>query len=305
MEISVGQKRTGESKVARNLSKPKLTNALWSAGFSFSKCHAELKVPVDRHAPNVFSGEEINRAARFWTYGYDIYTPNRIIIAHDYERSRKNPAAFSWRRDDANWTSTLAASHVHLKTLLGMPLPGEEIVKDEVNLARLRRSKFGLGDRRSLEQLVQFSGIDFSHEKYPLDGISRCGNLRWVPFKEHPKGAEYIPLFDEKTEDPVDIPDETSVWFEHGLEHQQDDGPRGTGSKLGGGVDPPNGGTPEGYLRNPDAGPKQSHHGLRELPFLVQLIVSVLVFGVFLSIILQRNTGAGRKKLLARSKRLV
>merc|ERR1712216_1062045 len=159
------------SKVARNLSKPELTNALWSAGFSFSKCHAELKVPVDRHAPNVFSGEQINRAARFWTYGYDIYTPNRIIIAHDYERSRKNPAAFSWRRDDANWTSTLAASHVHLKTLLGMPLPGEEIVKDEVNLARLRRSKFGLGDRRSLEQLVQFSGIDFSHEKYPLDGF--------------------------------------------------------------------------------------------------------------------------------------
>jgi hypothetical protein len=48
------------------------------AGLSFSKCHAELKVPVDVHTPGIFDGEEFNRAARFWTYGYDIYTPNRV-----------------------------------------------------------------------------------------------------------------------------------------------------------------------------------------------------------------------------------
>ena len=53
------------------------------AGLSFSKCHAELKVPVDPHTPGIFDGEEFNRAARFFTYGYDIYTPNRVCKSHD------------------------------------------------------------------------------------------------------------------------------------------------------------------------------------------------------------------------------
>lgn len=53
--------RVWGTKCARNLSKPKLTNAVWGAGLSFSKCHAELKVPVDPHSPYIFDGEEFNR----------------------------------------------------------------------------------------------------------------------------------------------------------------------------------------------------------------------------------------------------
>ena len=36
--------------------KPKLNNAVWGAGLSFSKCHAEKKVPNDPHAPFIFDG---------------------------------------------------------------------------------------------------------------------------------------------------------------------------------------------------------------------------------------------------------
>ena len=78
MVTFTSQVRTTATKCARNLSKPKLTNAVWGAGLSFSKCHAELKVPVDPHTPGIFDGEEFNRAARFFTYGYDVYTPNRV-----------------------------------------------------------------------------------------------------------------------------------------------------------------------------------------------------------------------------------
>merc|ERR1719221_2523050 len=46
------------------------------------KCHAELKVPVDPHTPGIFDGEEFNRAARFWTYGYKI--------------SQSNPKSHTW-----------------------------------------------------------------------------------------------------------------------------------------------------------------------------------------------------------------
>lgn len=69
MVTFTSQVRTHATKCARNLPKPKLTNAIWGAGLSFSKCHAELKVPVDPHTPGIFDGEEFNRAARFWTHG--------------------------------------------------------------------------------------------------------------------------------------------------------------------------------------------------------------------------------------------
>ena len=34
----------------------------------------------------MFYGEEMMMAARFYTHGYDIYTPDRSIIAHDYDK---------------------------------------------------------------------------------------------------------------------------------------------------------------------------------------------------------------------------
>lgn len=48
-----------------------------------------------------------------------------------------------------------------------------------------------------------------------IDGKNRCGNIQWVPFTEHPKGVNFIPRFNETTEDPLDIPyDKTSVWYD-------------------------------------------------------------------------------------------
>jgi hypothetical protein len=76
------------TKCARMLKSPKLTNAIWGAGLSFSKCHAERKVPYDPHTPHIFDGEEFSRAARFFTHGYDIYTPHRVYVVHDYKKSQ-------------------------------------------------------------------------------------------------------------------------------------------------------------------------------------------------------------------------
>ena len=355
----------GESSVAQNLSKPKLTNGVWSSAMSFSKCHAELKVPVDPHAPNVFDGDEFNRAVRFWTYGYDVYTPNRVVIAHDYQR--ENPRALEWRKDDsASWNSVLNKSHARLRTIAGMP-GGEE---NESKALRFQKSKFGLGDRRSLEQFVAFSGIDTAISEFPFDGKSRCGNLQWISFPEHPKGAEYIPRFDDRSEDPVDSPDTTSVWYEdkgagpdrenvqykdplanledfkeyhvespekrigigkiekeakakdvikdekdHGRSKQgasvshatptvtmlrsDHNQPHDSSSRPGKQVPSVLG--PGKHLRHSKS--KASKAGLHKLPPLVQVSVVFLVLGVALSIFIQKGTGVGRKKYLARKKR--
>ena len=201
--------RTHATKCANDLSKPKLTNAVWGAGLSFSKCHAELKVQVDPHTPHIFDGEEFNRAARFWTYGYDIYTPNHVYVLHDYHGSQNNPVTRGWGRNPT-LHGTFQDSNKRLRTMLDMPA-GES---DPAVATRMKRSKFGLGDRRTLDQLIQFSGIDLHNERPSIDGENRCGNIQWIPFTEHPKGVNYIPKFDPDTEDPIDVLYEsTSIWY--------------------------------------------------------------------------------------------
>lgn len=210
MVIFTSQVRTHATKCARNLPKPKLTNAIWGAGLSFSKCHAELKVPVDPHTPGIFDGEEFNRAARFWTYGYDIYTPHRVYVLHDYPGSQHNPKTMGWGHGKFT-NHDLQHAHYRLNTILD--IPGGE--RDYEKGLRLKKSKYGLGDRRSLDDLIDFSGVDLRHKKPSIDGVNRCGNLAWVPFTEHPKGPNFIPRFDNVSEDPLDIPyEKTSVWYD-------------------------------------------------------------------------------------------
>lgn len=83
-----GMVRNWGTKCMRKFPAPKLTNALWGAGLSFSKCHAERKVPYDPYLPHIFDGEEYSRALRFWTWGYDIYTPHRTYVVHNYKKSQ-------------------------------------------------------------------------------------------------------------------------------------------------------------------------------------------------------------------------
>lgn len=65
---------------------PKLTTT-WGAGFSFSKCHAERRVPYDPYLEGIFDGEEFSKMVRLWTNGYDVYTPSRSHIVHDYNHA--------------------------------------------------------------------------------------------------------------------------------------------------------------------------------------------------------------------------
>ena len=57
---------------------------MWGAGLCFHRCHAEINVPVDPYLDNVFDGEEGSRGIRFFTHGYDVYSPHRVLVTHDY-----------------------------------------------------------------------------------------------------------------------------------------------------------------------------------------------------------------------------
>lgn len=313
--------RTHATKMAQNLSRPKLTNSVYGAGLAFSKCHAEIKVPVDPHTPGIFDGEEFNRGARFFTHGYDIYTPHRVFVLHNYEDSQKNPVTASWWRQIDREAEK--ESNKRLNALLDVPLYGGNILTQEEKL-KLRQSKYGLGDRRSLDQLIEFSGIDLRHAKPSVDGKNRCGNIRWVPFIEHTEGVNYVPKFDNE-ENPLEGYSEGSIYF--------------PGKPIGwnGGkapLEPQNAAKQDtmGKLTLPDnsnalpvltsaekLGQKleekralraatnvdgpfhafisgQPHPpGFRQLPFLVQGSVVFLVLGMISSLVFSAITGGGRK----------
>ena len=148
-----GLVRNWGTKCARMLPKPKLTNAIWGAGLSFSKCHAERKVPYDPHTPHIFDGEEFSRSVRLFTWGYDIYTPNRVYVVHNYLISQSDSKHMDWWGNGVNVTEgdpTTSANR--LKLLLGMTLTGVSEANDikydrefGADAIKLRQSRYGLG----------------------------------------------------------------------------------------------------------------------------------------------------------------
>jgi hypothetical protein len=180
-----GHVRNMQAKAARLLKKPKLTT-LWAAGLSFSRCHAERTVPYDPHTPYIFWGEEFSRTARFFTHGYDIYTPPKTLIAHDYKHTQGDPTHFKWNgrggpRLNRNQTilKQREAANKRIWTLLGMP------GGDSSPSARQALGKYGLGTKRTLDQLKAFTGINL-HNRTTTG--NRCGNIDWVPWDYSDRG---------------------------------------------------------------------------------------------------------------------
>lgn len=203
------------SGMVRNLAPRKLKDMdgpvlapLWSAAMSFSKCHAVRKVPYDPNLHFIFDGEEFSRMARFWTKGYDVYSPSRVIVAHDYDDEnlglddKKNAVkSGSWSSNgqtpEYRWMMYEHATQ-RIKTLLGQDLgkhghAGLSWMRSAQDLSLL--TKYGLGTRRTLDQFIEFTGLD------PKSGNvlgDRCKGLTWVPHKTLATKATLIdPALDE------------------------------------------------------------------------------------------------------------
>jgi hypothetical protein len=179
------------------LVRPKLTN-MWGAGLSFHRCHAELNVPVDPYLDDVFDGEEGSRAIRFFTHGYDTYTPDEVLVTHDYHNHQGNPVVHTWGgklrkngnqiQDSWKWTKDIEREKPKLKTfgtkrvnmMLGIGY-GDYSPKDDEETEFIRSGRYGIGTKRTLEQAAEFTGIDLKHRRMVEN---KCGNLIWIPYEE-------------------------------------------------------------------------------------------------------------------------
>lgn len=124
-----------------------------AAGYLFAPADVIREVPYDPHI--YFQGEEITLAARLWTHGWDLFTPNRHVIYHDY--TRRPEKARHWE-DDRNWVVLNEQSERRVRRLLsGAPINPEEEADD----AFTDLKSFGLGSVRSLAEYEAFCGVRF------------------------------------------------------------------------------------------------------------------------------------------------
>jgi hypothetical protein len=156
-----------QAKAAANLDYPLLA-PLWAAGLSFSKCHAERDVPNDPNLKGVFAGEEYARGVRLWTHGYDFYSNSRPWIG-TYYGGEKGGKGGNWKQDQIH------LSHQRMATLVKVP------GSDQSPEAIAQLGKYNLGTKRTLEQYIEFTGIN------PITGENKakCAVV-YVPWYEPP-----------------------------------------------------------------------------------------------------------------------
>jgi hypothetical protein len=196
-----GSIRIWHTQSCNKLKVPKLSNALHGGGLSFHRCHAELNVPDDPYMDHIYNGNEASRGIRFFSHGYDIYAPDKNLVYHDYKRDGKMKLArgyfFNYNASDIGvdqlqfMQDILHERHklnvVGLKRvdlLLGIgPYNYTATEYDRINRRAMHQSRFGWGPKRTPEQAIEFTGINFFEKRMDKN---KCGNLVWVPYEESP-----------------------------------------------------------------------------------------------------------------------
>lgn len=112
-----------------------------------------------QHDPNFyFHGEEISIAARAYTWGYDMFSPHKLIAWHEYTRKYRKK---HWD-DCKSWEDKNKSSHARLRKLFEM----------DGNVNDIDFGKYGFGTVRTLSDYERYAGVRFkdrSIQQYTLD----------------------------------------------------------------------------------------------------------------------------------------
>lgn len=137
-----------------------------AAGMVFSESYFLNELPYDPNLPYLFVGEEILHSIRFYTWGWDVFTPTENIIFHEYTRKDK-PKIWT---DNPTYSDKDAFEKV--KVLIGF-------IKDDSTLPPNMKkdlTKYGLGNIRTLQDYYTFAGIDLK-ERVVKKNFCRKDNI--------------------------------------------------------------------------------------------------------------------------------
>lgn len=123
-----------------------------AAGMMFSEAYFLNELPFDPELPYLFVGEEILHSIRFYTHGWDIFTPSENVIYHEYTRADK-PKIWT----DKKYSDQDAFEKV--KYYIGL-VDNDSKVPEYL---KPNMSKYGLGNVRTLQDYYNFAGIDIKN----------------------------------------------------------------------------------------------------------------------------------------------
>ena len=126
-----------------------------SGGMVFCESKFVNQMPFDPNLPYLFTGEEILQSVRFYTNGWDVFTPNQNIVYHEYTRADKPKI----------WTDNTTYSDVDAfnKVKQYLHLVNQD-VKEIPESVHVNMDKYGLGTTRSLEDYWKFAGINTANQ---------------------------------------------------------------------------------------------------------------------------------------------
>lgn len=101
-------------------------------------------------------------------------------MAHDYKHTQGDPTHYKWNgrggpRIMQNATIRAARDRANKRIWTLLEMPGG----DRTASAKAALGPYGLGDKRSLDDLIEFTGI---YLRNLTIGPNRCGNIDWVPW---------------------------------------------------------------------------------------------------------------------------
>ena len=129
-------------------------NAYIAAGMFFCEGKFIKEIPFDPELDFLFIGEELLLSARFFTHGWDIFTPNKNTIYHLYTREGE-PKFWENQNIEADAASQKA------RYILGLDTDKSKLTPRQIHLL----DRYGLGKERTLEEYYKFAGIDLQKKE--------------------------------------------------------------------------------------------------------------------------------------------
>ena len=125
-----------------------------AGGMVFSESYFLDELPYDPELPYLFVGEEILHSIRYYTNGWDIFTPDENVVFHAYTR-KDEPKIWT---DNPYYSDMDAFEKV--KYYVGL-VDNDSKIKDNL---KKNLHKYGLGTARSLQDYYNFAGIDIKNK---------------------------------------------------------------------------------------------------------------------------------------------
>lgn len=131
-----------------------------AAGYFVAHSRILREAPFDPLMPWVFMGEEIIMSSRFWTHGYDIFSPTHAVVAHRYVRRHKpkyweTVGRLFWDGIDTP-LGDLVINRV--KYQLGYPESARDMVKTKSIYTSVE--KYSMGKVRTIEEYMKSVGLN-------------------------------------------------------------------------------------------------------------------------------------------------